>query len=437
MAQAQDEDSGVTIVGVGGAGGNAVAELFWQRRHGLRLLCANTDRQALDGIDARHRLQLGRRLTGGLGAGADPEIGRRAAEEAMPEIVAALTGTRLCIIAAGLGGGTGTGAAPVVARAAHAIGAVTVGIAIKPFAFEGRRRARVADAGAAALAQACDALVTVCNEHLFRVASYGTTMRDALAASNAVVSESAAGFARLAAGDALKRVGAADLCALLAEGGRTVIGHGESRRGADRAVRAARAALRNPLLESVLGSAQRLLVSISGGSDLGLFEVEEAIAWLRDQAEPTAEIMWSATTDAALDGCVRIGIVATRLVASTRAATAPHGAVCNPVPALPLPEVVAPSAVQPAPPVLPVAPWRAIPPRSPGAAQTIVHDIARIIPARRHDASIADILDLDATLRLPDRALVGAGHFRPFDRVRQAIREVSRGARRSGDAQAA
>lgn len=430
MAQTMDEDGGVTIIGVGGAGGNAVAELSWQRRHGLRLLCANTDMQALDRVDARYRVQLGRRLTSGLGAGADPEIGRRAAEEAMPEIVAALGGTRLCIIAAGLGGGTGTGAAPVIARAARAAGAVVVGIAIKPFGFEGRRRGRVADAGAIALAEACDAMATVCNEHLFRIASYGMTMRDALAASNAIVTESAVGFARLATGDALKRVGAADLCALLAGGGRMVIGHGEGRHGTDRALQAARAAWGNPLLEAVLGSAQRLLVCVSGGEDLSLFEVEAAIAWLRDQADPAAEIVWGATSDAALDGRVRIGIVATRLVEPPLPVAAPRDLRPDMVIAAPLPEAAAL-------PREPLAPVRVVlPPRPAGAPPIVVHDIGRVIPAQRRDAPGAEILVLDATLRLPDRTRARTGHSWPFDWVRHAIGDVSRGTHRRAAAQA-
>ncbi|CAN5523017.1 hypothetical protein BH10PSE14_BH10PSE14_19010 [soil metagenome] len=408
MAHATDEGGGVTIIGVGGAGGNAVAELFWRRRHGLRLLCANTDMQALGAVDARHRVQLGSRLTGGLGAGADPDIGRRAAEEAMPEIVAALAGTRLCIIAAGLGGGTGTGAAPVIARAARAIGAVTIGIAIKPFRFEGVRRMRIADAGAIALADATDALVTVCNEHLFRIASQEMTMRAALTASNAIVTDSAACFARLASGAALKHVGTADLCAMLAEGGRTVIGHGERRSGTDRALHAAQSALSSPLIESVLGSAQRLIVSVSGGDDLGLFEVEQAISWLRDHVEPGAEIVWGATTDVALHGCVRIGIAATRLVAPTHApakaapiAARPR-AFAGPVPAPPPVERVA-AAVRSA---VPVAPPRLSELRRPADARPIVvHDMARILPAEGPSLWADDMLILDGSFRLPDRTL--------------------------------
>lgn len=437
MAQRIDEDGCVTIVGVGGAGGNAVAELLWRRRHGLRLLCANTDMQALGAVDARHRLRLGRQLTGGLGAGADPDIGRRAAEEAMPEIVAALAGTRLCIIAAGLGGGTGTGAAPVIARAARAIGAVTIGIAIKPFRFEGVRRARVADAGAIALADATDALVTVCNEHLFRIASQEMTMRDALRASNAIVGDSATCFAQLASGAALKHVGTADLRAMLAEGGRTVIGHGERRSGADRALHAARSALCNPLLESVLGSAQRLIVSVSGGDDLGLFEVEQAISWLRDHVEPGAEIVWGATTDAALDGCVRVGIAATRLVAPTRAPTRAAPPAVQPrafavaVPAPPPVERAAAAARR----VISAAPAGNLEVRRPAdAPPVVVHDMARIVPGDRPAPWADDTLILDGSFRLPDRTLARAPSVRPLDWLRGA---TGAGGRRGADVRAA
>ena len=286
------------------------------------VLCADTDQRALNAVEARHRLPLGRGLTAGLGTGADVELGRRAAEEAMPALLEALEGTGLCIIAAGLGGGTGTGAAPVIAAAARACGAVVIGIAIKPFGFEGKRRARTADLGAALFEEQADALVTVCNEHLFRIAAPDMTMRDALAASNALVCESANGFARLVSDVALKRVGLSDLRALLAAGGKSVMGYGEHGEGADRALHAARSALCNPLLETAMHSAGRLLVTISGGEDLRLYEVDAAIAWLGDHVEPGAEIIWGATTDATLGGRVRIGIAATRLVVPSEAAVA-------------------------------------------------------------------------------------------------------------------
>ncbi|MES2043735.1 MAG: cell division protein FtsZ [Pseudomonadota bacterium] len=315
-----DDDHRVTVIGVGGAGSNAVAAMSRFASHGLRVLCADTDQRSLHGVDAPHRLQLGRQLTGGLGSGADIDTGRRAAEEAMPAILEALKGSGLCIIAAGLGGGTGTGAAPVIAAAARACGAVVIGIAIKPFGFEGKRRARNADRGAALFEEQADAMVTVCNEYLFRIAAPDMTMRDALAASNALVCESASGFARLVSDVALKRVGLADLRGLLAAGGKSVIGYGEHGEGADRALHAARSALCNPLLETTMRSAGRLLVTISGGEDLRLYEVDAAIAWLTDHVEPGADIVWGATTDATLGGRVRIGIAATRLVAASHGA---------------------------------------------------------------------------------------------------------------------
>lgn len=336
-----DEDRRVAVIGVGGAGSNAVAALSRFASHGLRVLCADTDQRALNGVEAPHRLPLGRELTGGLGTGADFDMGRRAAEEAMPAILETLKGTGLCVIAAGLGGGTGTGAAPVIAAAARACGAVVIGIAIKPFAFEGKRRARTAEHGAAMFEEQTDAMVTVCNEHLFRIAAADMTMRDALAASNALVCESASGFARLVSEVALKRVGLADLRALLAAGGKSIIGYGEHGEGADRALHAARSALCNPLLETAMRSAGRLLVTISGGEDLRLYEVDAAIAWLSDHVEPGADIVWGATTDATLGGRVRIGIAATRLVAPSDTVVAAKSPAPRPGP------TAAPKAVVP------------------------------------------------------------------------------------------
>jgi len=357
-----EEGRGVTVIGVGGAGSNAVAAMSRYASHGLRVLCADTDQRALNAVEAPHRLPLGRQLTGGLGTGADFDAGRRAAEEAMPEIMRTLRDTGLCIVAAGLGGGTGTGAAPIIAAAARACGAVTIGIAIKPFRFEGTRRARNADLGAVVFEEQADAMVTVCNEHLFRIAGVDMTMRDALAASNRLVCESAGGFARLVSDVALKRVGLADLRALLAAGGTSVIGYGEHGEGADRALHAARSALCNPLLETAMRSAGRLLVTISGGEDLRLYEVDAAIAWLTDHVEPGADIVWGATTDATLGGRVRIGIAATRLVAPSKAAVTVEAPVARPRPALSVPApVVAPTALAPEPP----APIAAVPVAAP------------------------------------------------------------------------
>ncbi|GAA0315178.1 hypothetical protein GCM10009087_27020 [Sphingomonas oligophenolica] len=316
--------SGVTLFGVGGAGCNAVSRLFRQSGSGMKIICANTDVQALRAAPSACQLQLGRRLTSGLGAGARPEIGRAAAQEALTEINAALEGSALCFIAAGLGGGTGTGAAPVIARAARDRAILTIGIATKPFAFEGTRRARTAAAGLIEFQDSVDALVVVCNENLFRVAGRETTFRQALDLSDSIVSDSAADFAALIAGPALKRVTIADIRAILDSGGRTVIGYGERCAGSDRATLAAESALRNPLLEDVPHGARRLLVTIAGGSDLGLFEVEEAVEYLRGHVHSSVDLVWGSVIDPALEGRVRVGITAAGLPERDQPAVAPR-----------------------------------------------------------------------------------------------------------------
>ena len=309
--------AGVTLFGVGGAGGNAVSRLFRQPQSGMKIICANTDVQALRAAPSASQLQLGRLLTMGLGAGARPEVGRAAAQEALPEISAALDGCRLCFIAAGLGGGTGTGAAPVIARAARERGILTIGIATRPFAFEGARRARTAAAGLLRLQASVDALVVVCNEYLFRVAGRETTFRQALDLSDSIVCDSARDFAAMIVGPALKRVTIADIRAILGSGqdsgGRMVIGHGERCAGSGRAALAAESALRNPLLEDVPNGARRLLVTVAGGSDLGLFEVEEAVEYLREHVHAGADLVWGSVVDPALEGRVRVGITAAGL----------------------------------------------------------------------------------------------------------------------------
>lgn len=335
-----DAASGVTLFGVGGAGGNAVSRLLGRSDLGMKIICANTDMQALRVAPGPNQLQLGRQLTRGLGAGAKPEIGRAAAQEALPEIVAALKGSALCFVAAGLGGGTGTGAAPVIARAARELGILTIGIATRPFAFEGARRARTAAAGLVEFQESVDALVVVCNEHLFRVAGRDTTFRSALDLSDSIVCETAADYAALIAGAALKRVTVADIRTTLRGGGRTVIGYGDRCSGKDRAVRAAKSALRNPLLDDAPRGAERLLVTIAGGPDLSLFEVEEAVGCLREQVQIGADLVWGSVIDPALEGGMRIGIAATCLppraagvapVAAARSMAKPAGKVSVPI----------------------------------------------------------------------------------------------------------
>ena len=308
--QAKSDHGRLVVFGVGGAGGNAVRALLGRPDCGMTLLCANTDVQAMRAVPAANRLQLGRQITAGLGAGGRPEIGRAAAEEALPEIIEALQGASLCFIAAGLGGGTGTGAAPVIAKAARDLGILTIGVATKPFAFEGKRRARTADLGAADFRAQVDVMVTVCNQKLLGVIGRDTTLSDALRLSDSIIGESATDFALLLEEPALKRVSVADLRSLLASTGDAVIGFGERCVGWDRAANAARSALCNPLLEGLPGTARRLLVTVAGGEELTLFEVEEAITSLRANLPDGTEILWGAVLDAELAGRVRVGIIA-------------------------------------------------------------------------------------------------------------------------------
>lgn len=304
---------GVTVFGVGGAGGNAVARLIGRGACGMKIICANTDVQALRAVPAASRLQLGRNLTGGLGAGTRAEIGRAAAEEAMPEIIRALEGSSLCFIAAGLGGGTGTGAAPIIARAARDRGILTIGVATMPFAFEGKRRMHAAEKGAIDLHGSVDALITVCNQNLLDVAGREATLRTALGLSDSIICESATDFALLLGEPALKRVTAADLRATLSSSGNAIVGYSERCTGAGRAAEAAKSALDNPLLEGVVATAQRLLITVAGGSDLGLFEVDEVVALIRASTMGDVELAWGAVVDPALAGRLRVGIVAAGL----------------------------------------------------------------------------------------------------------------------------
>jgi len=395
---------GVTLFGVGGAGGNAVARLFREPAHGMKIICANTDVQALRAAPSSSQIQLGRNLTCGLGAGARPEVGRAAAREALPEIIAALEGTSLCFVAAGFGGGTGTGAAPVIARAARERGILTIGIATKPFAFEGKRRARSAAAGVSEFEESVDALVVVCNEHLLRVAGPETTFRGALHLSDSIVCDSATDFAGLVAGPALKRLTLADVRQTLTSGGRAVIGYGDRCHGRDRAMRAADSALRNPLLEDAPRGAQRLLVTIAGGADTGLFEIEEAVGYLRENVHSGAELVWGSVIDPALEGWMRIGITAAGLPPRDSMQEAPARVVVR------VPPVVAPvatSAPEPAAAATPAA----------GVGPTLA-PVATSFPAMRSELPKATIEAPAAATIAPKQVPVAAPIMadRPRDR---------------------
>ena len=311
----------ITVFGVGGAGGNAVNNMIERGLKGVEFVVANTDAQALASSSAERRIQMGANVTEGLGAGSKPEVGAAAAEEAMADIKAHLVGCHMVFITAGMGGGTGTGAAPVIARASREEGILTVGVVTKPFQFEGSRRLRAAEAGIDALQKFVDTLLIIPNQNLFRVANEKTTFTDAFAMADDVLRSGVACITDLMVKEGLINLDFADVRTIMAGMGKAMMGTGESS-GERRAIEAAEAAIANPLLDDVcMKGASGLLVSITGGNDLTLYEVDEAASRVRAEADPDANIIVGATFDDELDGSIRVSVVATGIgLAASRAA---------------------------------------------------------------------------------------------------------------------
>ncbi len=301
----------IVVIGVGGGGGNAVNNMLAAELTGPKFIVANTDAQALELSGAEHRIQLGARLTEGIGAGAKHEIGEAAAEEALEEIREALAGAHMVFIAAGMGGGTGTGAAPVIARVAkQEFGILTVGVVTKPFLFEGKRRMRVAEAGINELKRHVDTLLVIPNQNLFKVATERTPFAEAFVLADQVLYSGVACIVDLVVKDGLINLDLADVKTVLSGMGTAMMGTGEAT-GEDRATVAAREAIHNPLLEDVvLRGAKSLLLSIGGGSDLTLFEVDAAVDCIREELDGDANIIFGATLDEAMEGRIRVSIVA-------------------------------------------------------------------------------------------------------------------------------
>lgn len=309
----------ITVFGVGGAGGNAVNNMIESRLEGVEFVVANTDAQALAQSAAERRIQMGTALTQGLGAGSQPQIGAAAAEEALPEILDHLAGAHMCFITAGMGGGTGTGAAPVIARAAKEQGILTVGVVTKPFHFEGARRMLTAERGIDALAKNVDTLIVIPNQNLFRVANEKTTFAAAFAMADQVLYSGVASVTELMTKEGLINLDFADVRAIMSEMGRAMMGTGEAT-GEKRAIEAAEAAISNPLLDEVsMRGARGLLISITGGPDLTLYEVDEAATRIREEVDQEANIILGATFDDALEGTMRVSVVATGLQAEALA----------------------------------------------------------------------------------------------------------------------
>ena len=301
----------ITVFGVGGAGGNAVNNMINAGLQGVDFVVANTDAQALTLSKAERIIQMGVQVTEGLGAGSQPEVGRAAAEEVIDEIRDHLTGAHMVFVTAGMGGGTGTGAAPVIARAAREQGILTVGVVTKPFHFEGQRRMRFAESGIVDLQKAVDTLIIIPNQNLFRVANEKTTFADAFAMADQVLYSGVACITDLMVKEGLINLDFADVRAVMREMGKAMMGTGEAS-GEKRALRAAEAAISNPLIDDVsMRGAKGLLISITGGNDLTLYEVDEAATRIREEVDSDANIIVGATFDETLEGIIRVSVVAT------------------------------------------------------------------------------------------------------------------------------
>src|SRR5271165_2302873 len=301
----------IMVCGIGGAGGNSVNNMIISGLTGVGFIVANTDAQALASSRAGRVIQIGLQLTEGLGAGSKPEIGKAAAEETLDAIRDHFVGAHMVFLTAGMGGGTGTGAAPVVARAAREMGILTVGVVTKPFHFESGRRMKVAEAGIAEMRKAVDTLIVIPNQNLFRVASEKTTFADAFAMADQVLCSGVACITDLMVKDGLVNLDFADVCSIMYEMGTAMIGVGEAR-GERRALRAAEAAIANPLLdETSMRGARGLLVSISGSKDLTLYELDEAVSRIREEVNDETNIIVGATFDADLGDAIRVSVVAT------------------------------------------------------------------------------------------------------------------------------
>jgi cell division protein FtsZ len=313
----------IVVFGVGGAGGNAVNNMIASGLEGVEFIVANTDAQALTSSRAERVIQMGTQVTGGLGAGAQPDVGRAAAVETLDEIRDHLSGAHMVFITAGMGGGTGTGAAPVIAKAARELGILTIGVVTKPFQFEGQRRMRYAEAGIAELLKAVDTLLIIPNQNLFRVANEKTTFAGAFAMADQVLYSGVACISDLIVKEGLINLDFADVLSVMREKGKAMMGRGEAA-GDKRVLNAAIAAISNPLIENPsIKRASGLIVSITGGRDLTLFEVDEAASRIRDEADPDANIIVGATFDASLEGIVRVSVVATGIDNVEAAGTAP------------------------------------------------------------------------------------------------------------------
>ena len=318
LSMPQDEElkPRITVFGVGGAGGNAVNNMIEKQLEGVDFVVANTDAQALSQSASSSRVQLGVKATEGLGAGARPSVGAAAAEESIEQIVDHLAGAHMCFITAGMGGGTGTGAAPIIAQAARELGVLTVGVVTKPFQFEGAKRMRQAEEGVETLQRMVDTLIIIPNQNLFRLANEKTTFTEAFSMADDVLYQGVKGVTDLMVRPGLINLDFADVRAVMDEMGKAMMGTGEAE-GEDRAIRAAEAAIANPLLDEIsLRGAKGVLINITGSHDLTLFELDEAANRIREEVDPDANIIVGSTLETDMQGNMRVSVVATGIDAS-------------------------------------------------------------------------------------------------------------------------
>lgn len=328
----------IAVIGVGGAGGNAIANMIAAKVEGVDFIVSNTDAQSLNSSPAEQRIQLGPEITQGLGAGSRPEVGRAAAEETLELVEKALDGAHMCFIAAGMGGGTGTGAAPVIAKAARDRGILTVGVVTKPFTFEGTRRMKSANAGIEELQKNVDTLIIIPNQNLFLVANPNTTFKEAFLLADEVLQQGVRGITDLMVMPGLINLDFADVRSVMHEMGKAMMGTGEAE-GDGRALEAAEKAIANPLLDGVsMQGAKGVIVSITGGEDMRLMEVDEAANHIRELVDPDANIIWGSAFNENLDGRIRVSVVATGIDSDgsvAAPAVSSSFAMSNPTPAAP------------------------------------------------------------------------------------------------------
>jgi len=355
----------ITVLGVGGAGGNAVNNMISSKLEGVDFIVANTDAQALAQSKAERRIQIGARITEGLGAGAKPDVGRAGAEESLEEILEQIDGSHMVFITAGMGGGTGTGAAPVIARAVREMGVLTVGVVTKPFGFEGEKRMQIAERGIEELQAFVDTLIVIPNQNLFRVANEKTTFAQAFTMADDVLHSGVRGVTDLIVMPGLINLDFADIKTVMGEMGKAMMGTGEAE-GEERALRAAEAAISNPLLDDVsMKGARGVLINITGGPDMGLFEVDQAANRIRAEVVPGANIIFGGTILENMEGRIRVSVVATGMDAEQMQQTPQNVAHIRPYQKQP---VIQTKPAEPARPVAAANPVHA-------RVQTIAHEL--------------------------------------------------------------